>query len=258
MLSVRYSLQETGPGWTLYEQDAPLLSPMGHPVATVHRSLAERLLESVRTANDQDDLTPFSLQVWYLDFGCRVPVEHLRASVLSGLDPRWDVACNAPADPRLSEGLRRAYRSNGEIWSDGRTRERVDRLSRRALLTVAVFSARFQSARLGLLTIDTDTDRERLALGTCRLVAERRVGRGLHGDPRYLAPALGAARELLPRPLPEPRRRTPGGRRGGRAAAQPAQLRGAKHARGRPPLRELPGRVSAGGAPQRARPPGGP
>lgn len=191
MLSVRYSLQKTGPGWTLCERDAPLLTPMGHPVATVHRSLAERLLEGVRAANDQDDPTPFSLQVWYLDFGCRVPVEHLRASVLSGLDPRWDVACNAPADPRLSEGLRRAYRSNGEIWSDERTRERVDRLSRRALLTVAVFSARFQSARLGLLTIDPDTDRERLALGTCRLVAERRVGRGLHGDPRYLAPALG-------------------------------------------------------------------
>jgi hypothetical protein len=159
MLSVRYSLQQVGSGWTLYEQDAPVLSPMGHPVATVHRSLAERLLEGVRTANDQDDPTPYSLHVWYLDFGRRVPLEHLRASVLSGLDPRWDVACNPPADPRLSEGLRRAYRSNGEIWRDERTRERLDRLSRRALLTVAVFSARFQSARLGLLTIDLDTDR---------------------------------------------------------------------------------------------------
>jgi len=64
-------------------------------------------------------------------------------------------------------------------------------VTRRALLTVAVFSARFQSARLGLLAVEPDVDRERLAVGTCRLVAERRVGRSLHGDPRYLVPALG-------------------------------------------------------------------
>jgi hypothetical protein len=191
MLALRFSLHETGSSWTLYEQDVPHRTPMGHPVATVHRPLAERLLEGVRAENDQDAPTPYSLQVWYQDFGRQVPVEHLRSSVLTGLDPRWDVASNPPADPRLAEGLRRAYQGNVGPDLDERLRERVHRLSRRALLTVAVFSARFQSARLGLLAIDPDVDRERLALGTCRHVGERRVGRSLHGDPRYLAPALG-------------------------------------------------------------------
>jgi hypothetical protein len=191
MLAVRYSLHETDSTWTLHEQDAPLLTPMGHPVATRHRPLAERILEGVRASNDQDELTPYSLQVWYLDFGRQVPVGHLRASVLSGLDRRWDVASNPPADPRLAEGLRRAYRFADGDCSDAALRARVGRLSRRAMMTVAVFSARFQSARLGLLTVDPDTDRERLAFGTCRQVGERRVGRSLVGDPRYLAPALG-------------------------------------------------------------------
>ena len=44
MLAVRYSLHETDSGWTLHEQDAPLLTPMGHPVATRPRPLAQRIL----------------------------------------------------------------------------------------------------------------------------------------------------------------------------------------------------------------------
>ncbi len=191
MFAVRYSLHETESQWTIHEGDVPLLTEMGHPVATRHRPLAERMLEGVRAANNHDDPTPYSLQVWYLDFGRQVPVEHLRASVRTGLDPRWDVASNPPADPRLAEGLRRAYQLKGPEGLDSRLRERVNRLSRRSLLAVAVFSARFQSARLGLMTVDAGTDLERLALGTCRFVAERRVGRGLQGDSRYLGPALG-------------------------------------------------------------------
>ena len=190
MLAVRYSLHKTESGWTVHEQDAPLLTEMGHPVATRHRPLAERMLEGVRAATDHDDPTPYSLQVWYLDFGRQVPVEHLRASVRTGLDTRWDVASNPPADPRLAEGLRRAYQLKGAEGLDDRLRARVRRLSRRALLAVAVFSARFQSARLGLMTVDAGTDLERLGFGTCRYVAERRVGRSLHGDPRYLGPTL--------------------------------------------------------------------
>jgi len=190
MYAVRYSLHETDSQWTIHEGDVPLLTPMGHPVATRHPRLAERLLEGVRAANDHDDPTPYSLQVWYLDFGRQLPVDHLRALVLSVLDTRWDVGLNPPADPRLAEGLRRAYQGQGAKGLDDPLRVRVGRLSRRALLTVAVFSARVQSARLGLITIDAGTDLERLALGTCRYVAERRVGRGLQGDPRYLGPAL--------------------------------------------------------------------
>ena len=190
MFAVRYSLHETDSQWTIHEGDVPLLTPMGHPVATRHPRLAERMLEGVRAANDHDDPTPYSLQVWYLDFGRQVPEDHLRASVRTGLDTRWDVASNPPTDPRLAEGLRRAYQLKGPEGLDNQLRARVDRLSRRSLMAVAVFSARFQSARLGLMTVDAGTDLERLAFGTCRYVAERRVGRGLQGDPRYLGPAL--------------------------------------------------------------------
>jgi len=189
MYAVRYSLHERDSQWAIHEGGAPLLTPMGHPVATRHARLAEHMLEGVRAASDHDDPTPYSLQVWYLDFGRQLPVDHLRALVLSVLDTRWDVGSNPPADPRLAEGLRRAYQGQAKRLDD-ELRAQIGRLSRRALLTVAVFSARVQSARLGLMTVDAGTDLERLALGTCRYVAERRVGRGLQGDPRYLGPAL--------------------------------------------------------------------
>jgi len=163
---------------------------VGAPVQTRHRALAERILVDALHAEGHDDPTPYSLQTWYLDFGRRVPVDHLQMSVLMALDPRWDVACNAPADPRLAAALRQAHQ-DGDAEATGRLRVQVETLSRRALLTVAVFSARFQSARLGLKTIDASIDLTRLGFGTCRFVAERRVGRSLHGDPRYFVPLLG-------------------------------------------------------------------
>ena len=190
MFAVPYRLHEADSQWTIHEGDVPLLTPMGHPVATRHPRLAERMLEGVRAANDHDDPTPYSLQVWYLDFGRQLPVDHLRA---------WSLPASTragtwrPTLPR-TRASRRACggptRAQGAEALDDQLRARVGRLSRRALLTVAVFSARFQSARLGLMTVDAGTDLERLALGTCRYVAERRVGRGLQGDPRYLGPAL--------------------------------------------------------------------
>jgi hypothetical protein len=193
MLAPRYNLTETTEGWTVFEQDAPLLTPMGHPVASRHRALAERILEGARAAGElaHDQPTPYSLQIWYRDFGSRVPVDHLRASVLNSLHPRWDVACNPPQDARLAEAARRAYGAELACAEPERLASRVDALARRPLLTVAVFSARFQSARLGLKVVDGAYDLERLSLGLCAFVAERRVGRGLHGDPRYVAPADG-------------------------------------------------------------------
>jgi hypothetical protein len=65
MYAVRYSLHETDSQWTIHEGGVPLLTPMGHPVATRHARLAERMLEGVRAASDHDDPTPYSLQVWY-------------------------------------------------------------------------------------------------------------------------------------------------------------------------------------------------
>jgi hypothetical protein len=47
---------------------------------------------------------------------------------------------------------------------------------------------------LGLKAIDPEADLERLALGTCRLVAGRRAGRTLQREPGYLGPPLGEQR----------------------------------------------------------------
>jgi hypothetical protein len=211
MLSPRFHLMETREGWTVYERDAPLLTPMGHPVTSRHHALAERILEGARAAGEvgHDQPTPYSLQIWYRDFGTRVPLDHLRSSVRNSLHPQWDLACNPPRDSRLAAAALQAYDAAWGYTDPERLRARVDGLARRPLLTVAVFCARFQSARLGLRVIDKDVDLECLCVGMCALVAERRVGRSLHGDPRYVVPAQGLRESFcrdhcLPRIAPHP------------------------------------------------------
>jgi hypothetical protein len=186
-----YSLLEIEGSWKLCADGQPTRTPMGLVVQTRHLALAERLLETARRGDQPDDLTPHRLQLRYLDFGLRVPLKHLESLVVAALDPRWDVACKPPEDPDLAEALRRGYQLTGADGDIAQLRAHVKRLSRRALTTIAVFSARFQSARLGLKAIDPETDVERLAVGTCRLVAERRVGPTLEGDPRFLVPPVG-------------------------------------------------------------------
>jgi hypothetical protein len=154
-------------GWMLLENDQPVRTPLGAPVGSRYRPLARRMLENVRNFGGHALLppTPYGLQVLYLDFARSVPSAQLAPVVLSCLEGR------------------------GGAWPDPEARRQaVARLSTRALLAILAFDAQFERPQTGLDVVTGRADLDRLAAGLCAFVAERRIGSGLGGDPRYYAP----------------------------------------------------------------------
>ena len=178
----RMDTREMGP-------DDPPMTPLGHPVVSRHDALSERIREDLRAYGREALFPPsaYRLQVLYLDFGGNAPKEHLVESVLRALDVPREAAAPAVSDPRLLEAEREAF---GDLDDESVTRvgERVARLSRRALVTALVFNAHFWNVRLALEVVGGEKPLERVALGTCAFVAERRTGRSLGGELRYYAP----------------------------------------------------------------------
>lgn len=160
-------LATSSAGWTLLEHERPVLTPLGVPVGSRYHPLALRMLENVRTFGGHALLppTPYGLQVLYLDFARAVPSAQLAPVALSCLEGR------------------------GGAWPDPEARRRaVARLSARALLAMLAFDAQFERPQTGLDVVTGGADLDRLAAGLCAFVAERRIGSGLGGDPRYYAP----------------------------------------------------------------------
>jgi hypothetical protein len=156
-----WSLQPTAAGFTLLQGEVPLRTPLGFPVATRHRALARRILEIVRESGSGTDLllTPYALQVLYVDFARALPPSRLAA-------------------------IARAPLENG-----GReVPDVLERLPARALLAVIACDASFERPGMGLEVVTGTADLDRLSSNLCAFVAERRAGGGLGGDPRYYAP----------------------------------------------------------------------
>jgi hypothetical protein len=174
--------QEEGPG-------NPPRTPLGHPVVSRHDALSMRIQEDLRVYDREGPFpaSAYRLQALYLDFGRAAPAEHLAESVLRALDVPREAARPGTRDPRLREAERESF---GDLDDEdvSRVRERVARLSRRALMTALVFNAHFWNVRLALEVVRGEQQLERAALGTCAFVAERRIGGGLGGDLRYYAP----------------------------------------------------------------------
>jgi hypothetical protein len=179
---MRMDTHETGPG-------NPPLTPLGHPVESRHDALSERIREDLR-AYGREALYPpsaYRLQALYLDFGRTAPREHLVESVLRALDAPREAAAPAASEPRLQEAERQAF---GDLDDEDATRmgERAAGMPPRALVTALVFNAHFWNVRLALEVVGGRKPLERVALGTCAFVAERRIGRSLGGELRYYAP----------------------------------------------------------------------
>jgi len=156
-----WGLQQTSSGFTLLQGNAPLRTPLGFPVATRHRALGRRILEDVRESGSATlfQLTPYALQVLYLDFARALP------------------------PPRLAAIARACLENGGKAVPDV-----LGRLSARALLAVIACDASFERPGMGLDVVTGTADLDRLSSDLCAFVAERRVGGGLGGDARYYAP----------------------------------------------------------------------
>lgn len=205
MLAPGYVLIEAGVGWVLAETGGrPLLTPMGHRVASRHRALAERLLDDVGSLGTEATFppTPYTLQVAYQDFGRSIPLAQVRASVLAGIDPRWDVISQLPADPGAAAALRSAYQISDADGDIDALKRQVDVLPLRALVAVMVFSAHFRSAVLGLKVVGVRADLDRLARGMCSHVlgdGGETVGRQLCSESgEQAAAARPGSRRITP------------------------------------------------------------
>jgi len=167
----------------------PPRTPLGHPVVSRHDALSERIQEDLRVYGREgpSPASAYRLQALYLDFGRAALAEHLAESVHRALDVPRDAGGPAAKDPRLLEAERQSL---GDLDDEdvARARQRVARLSRRALMTALAFNAHFWNARLALEVVGGEQALEPAALGTCAFVAEARIGRGLGGDLRYYVP----------------------------------------------------------------------
>jgi hypothetical protein len=167
----------------------PPSTPLGYPVVSRHAALSERIREDWKVHGHESHLpsSAYRLQALYLDFGHAAPAEELAASILRLLDDPRNAARPLVADPRLLEAERQSF---GDLLDEDldRVRQRVERLTRRALVAALVFNAHFWNVRLALQVVGGAEPLEGASLGTCRFVAERRVGRSLAGDLHYYSP----------------------------------------------------------------------
>lgn len=174
--------------WNTISGDPPR-TPLGHPVVSRYDALSERIREDLQVYGSDARIAPsaYRLQALYLDFGRAALAEHLAESVLRALDVSREGGERAARDPLLLEAERQSF---GALDDEDATRvgQRVARLSRRALMTVLFFDAHFANVRLAVEVVGGEQPLERAAVGTCAFVAERRIGRGVGGDPRYHAP----------------------------------------------------------------------
>jgi hypothetical protein len=156
-----WRLSASPAGWTLFEHDQPVRTPLGAPVGSRYRPLARRMLENIRSFGGHSLLppTPYGLQVLYLDFARSLPAGQLAPVVRSRLQGHG----RTPDDP-------------------------LARLSTRSLLAVLAFDAQFENPHAGLDVVAGAADLDALAAELCAFVAERRIASGLEGDTRYFAP----------------------------------------------------------------------
>jgi hypothetical protein len=181
-----WRLISTPAGWTLFEHDQPVRTPLGAPVGSRYRPLARRMLENIRSFGGHALLppTPYGLQVLYLDFARSVPPRQLAPVVLACLDGYSRI----PEDPRPVVAARSASEIDPRPTDPEARRQSVAGLSTRSLLAVLAFDTQFENPQAGLDVVTGRADLAALAAGLCAFVAERRIERGLEGDPRYFAP----------------------------------------------------------------------
>jgi hypothetical protein len=156
---------QVGEWFAVVSGGAPVRTPMGTPVVSRHRALAEEAAEDVeRYGTDPTaKTTTFSLQASYLDFGLRVKREVLEENTAA----IWpdDLFVRRPADPELVVTLEALW---GKVELDrAGFRGALRGATLRQVMAAMTAGQVLRSAVLGWIVVSTDRDLVPLTLGAC-------------------------------------------------------------------------------------------
>jgi hypothetical protein len=190
-------VKQLGAWWAVVTGEAPLRTPMGTPVVSRHRALAEEVAADVGRwgADPTAKTTTFSLQASYLDFGLRVKREVLEENTAA----IWpdDLFVRRPEDARLAAVVAGAWGPPPAL-DRAAFREALRALTLRRLVASMTAGHVLRSAVLGWRVVTTPDPLEPAARAAC--------GRWLGGVALAagLDPAGAAARRHVPTGLDEP------------------------------------------------------
>jgi hypothetical protein len=174
------SVQQLGEWFAVVTPEGPVRTPMGTPVVSRHRALAEEVAADVARwgADPTAKTSTLSLQASYLDFGLRVRREVLEENTAA----IWpdDLFVQRPSDPGLAAALARLW---GPCELDRpRFRDGLRGLSLRQLIASMTAGHVLRSAVLGREVVTTDRDLVPLTRGACARHCEA-LARAAGGDP---------------------------------------------------------------------------
>jgi len=190
---VTVRVEQFGEWWAVVSGDGPVRTPMGTPVVSRHRALAEEVAADVaRHGTDPTArTTTFSLQASYLDFGLRVKREVLEENTAA----IWpdDLFVQRPADPAPALALAALW---GTIELDrAGFRNALRRASLRQVMAAMTAGAVLRSAVVGYLVVTTDRELTPLARGACGRFFDALRRRTTAGE-GALRPGAGPARHV--------------------------------------------------------------
>src|SRR5512138_3431566 len=177
---MQVSVQQLADWYAVVTPEGPVRTPMGTPVVSRHRDLAEEIAADVARwgADPTAKTSTLSLQASYLDFGLRVRREVLEENTAA----IWpdDLFVQRPADARLAAALAALW---GPCELDrSRFREGLRALSLRQLLASMTAGHVLRSAVLGREVVTTDRELVPLTRGACARHHEA-LARAVGGDP---------------------------------------------------------------------------
>jgi hypothetical protein len=179
------SVQQHGDWFAVLSGGEPVRTPMGTPMVSRHRALAEEVAADVaRWGSDPTaKTTTFSLQASYLDFGLRVRREVLEENTAA----IWpdDLFVQRPTEPRLAAALERLWGPVDGALDRARLREALRAIPLRQLVALMTAGQVLRSAVLGREVVTSGRDLAALARGACGRHFEAVVrSLGLAPDPR--------------------------------------------------------------------------
>lgn len=190
---MQVAVQQLADWFAVVTPDGPVRTPMGTPLVSRCRPLAEEVAADVARwgADPTAKTTTFSLQASYLDFGLRVRREVLEENTAA----IWpdDLFAQRPEDPGLASAI-------GALWGPVALdrpafRDALRTLPLRRLLACMTAGQVLRSAVLGLEVVTTARDLAPLARGACGRHHEA-LARAAGADP--------ASRRHVPTDMDEP------------------------------------------------------
>lgn len=192
---MRVSVEQVADWFAIVTPEGPVRTPMGTPVVSRHRALAEEVAADVERwgADPTAKTTTFSLQASYLDFGLRVKREVLEENTAA----IWpdDLFVRRPSDPRLAAALDRLWGTAS--FDRASFREALRGMTLRQVIASMTAGQVLRSAALGMEVVTTSRDLVPLTRGAC--------GRHVDAIVRTLdpAPAVGGGRRHVPSDMDE-------------------------------------------------------